>query len=120
MRVAGENVGEYAMNQGDLSAGANYTLTFVGAKLTIAKATLTVTADNKSRQYGDLNPSFTATFAGFKFGQSLVTSGVTGVPALISSAEQSSPVGPYRHHDGTRHAGKRQLRVHLCERHTDR
>src|SRR5439155_14497712 len=32
-RVAGENVGDYAMTQGTLSAGGNYTLTFVGANL---------------------------------------------------------------------------------------
>ena len=94
-RVAGENVGTYAINQGTLSAGSNYALTFVGANLTITKATLTVTADNKSRQYGDANPLLTATFAGFKFGQTLPTSGVTGAPALTTTATQLSVVGPY-------------------------
>ena len=37
-RVAGEDVGSYAINQGTLSAGSNYTLTFVGANLTITRA----------------------------------------------------------------------------------
>ena len=94
-RVAGENVGSYAIQQGSLSAGSNYALTFVGATLTISKATLTVTADNKSRPYGDSNPSLTASFAGFKFAESLATSGVAGVPALATTAAQSSPVGAY-------------------------
>ena len=95
MRVGGENVGPYAINQGTLSAGRNYALAFVGANLTISKATLTVTADNKSRPYGDSNPSLTASFAGFKFAESLATSGVAGVPALATTAAQSSPVGAY-------------------------
>ena len=93
--MAGENVGSYAIQQGSLSAGSNYALTFVGATLTISKATLTVTADNKSRPYGDSNPSLTASFAGFKFAESLATSGVAGVPALATTAAQSSPVGGY-------------------------
>ena len=94
-RVAGENVGTYAINQGTLSAGSNYTLTFVPATLTISKATLTVTADNKSRPYGDPNPSLTATFTGFKFVESLATAGVTGAPSLATTATPSNPVGEY-------------------------
>ena len=78
-----------------MSAGSNYALTFVAANLTITKATLTVTADNKSRPYGDPNPSLTATFAGFKFAESLATSGVAGAPALATTAAQSSPAGEY-------------------------
>jgi hypothetical protein len=37
-RVAGENVGSYSIQQGSLSAGSNYTMTFIGAQLTITKA----------------------------------------------------------------------------------
>jgi hypothetical protein len=94
-RAVGENVGTYAINQGTLSAGSNYALTFVPANLTISKATLTVTADSKSRPYGDPNPSLTATFTGFKFAESLATAGVTGAPALATTATQSDPVGEY-------------------------
>jgi len=54
-----------------------------------------VTADNKSRPYGDTNPTLTASFTGFKFSQSLATGGVTGAPALATPATQSSPIGPY-------------------------
>jgi len=38
-RVAGESVGAYAILQGSLSAGTNYTLDFVSAKLTIQERT---------------------------------------------------------------------------------
>lgn len=37
-RAAGEDVGEYAITQGTLSAGDNYSITFTGAKLTINAA----------------------------------------------------------------------------------
>ena len=47
--MAGENVGTYAINQGTLSAGSNYALTFVGANLTINARPVTVTADAKSK-----------------------------------------------------------------------
>ena len=38
-RAEGEGVGEYAITQGTLSAGDNYTITFTGAKLTIKEKT---------------------------------------------------------------------------------
>src|SRR5207244_3878092 len=62
---------------GTLAAG-NYDFSFVAGTLTITKATLTVTADDQTRIYGDANPSFTVTYTGFKNGQNLGTSGVTG------------------------------------------
>ena len=39
-RVAGENVGTYAINQGDVSAGNNYTISYTGADLTITPKNL--------------------------------------------------------------------------------
>ena len=38
-RVAGEDVGSYAITQGSLAANANYTISYVGANLAITKAT---------------------------------------------------------------------------------
>ena len=52
-RVAGENVGTYAITVGGLTAGDNYEISFTGANLTIVKAELTVTANNHSITYGD-------------------------------------------------------------------
>lgn len=58
-RVAGEGVGRYAINSGTLTAGANYILTFISGDLLIGPRALTVTADNKSKVYGDSDPIFT-------------------------------------------------------------
>src|SRR5262249_47795646 len=81
-RAAGENVGTYAIGQNTLSAGANYTITYNGDDLAITKAHLTVTADDKSKTYGDANPALTATLSGFVGGETLATSGVAGSAAL--------------------------------------
>jgi gliding motility-associated-like protein len=62
-RVVGENVGTYAINQGTLALNANYTLTYIGANLTIGAKTITVTAVAKSKTYGDADPALTYTFA---------------------------------------------------------
>ena len=61
-RTAGENVGTYAITQGTLSAGNNYTLTFIGANLTINKKDLNVFADSVTKVYGESDPVFTYTY----------------------------------------------------------
>ena len=47
--------------------------------------------------YGDANPTLTASFTGFKNGETLATSGVTGSPSLSTTAVATSPVSgsPY-------------------------
>jgi len=60
-RDAGEDVGTYAINQGTLSAGGNYSIAFVGANLTINVKAITVTADEMDKSYGDADPAFTYT-----------------------------------------------------------
>ncbi|MGM9478957.1 MBG domain-containing protein, partial [Pedobacter sp. GSP4] len=62
-RAVGENVGTYAINKGTLALNGNYTLTYVGADLTIGAKTITVTAAAKSKTYGDADPALTYTFA---------------------------------------------------------
>jgi hypothetical protein len=88
-------VGPYAITaaQGSLAA-TNYSFSFVSGTLTIAPATLTVTADDTSRAYGDPNPTFTARYAGFKNGESFSTA-LTGAPAFSTTATQTSPTGQY-------------------------
>ena len=66
-RVAGEDVGSYAIYLGTLELSSNYNLSFIGANLTITKATLTVTADNQSIVFGQPLPVFTFQYSGFKF-----------------------------------------------------
>jgi hypothetical protein len=75
---------------------SNYTFTYVNGTLTIARrATLTVTADNKSRSYGSANPAFTVTYTGFINGETLATSGITGAPNVRTNATSGSSVGSY-------------------------
>src|SRR5207253_653245 len=50
---------------------------------------------NASRGYGDANPTFSATFGGFKNGETLATSGVTGAPSLTTTATASSAPGAF-------------------------
>ena len=61
-RVAGENVGTYAITQGTLSLSSNYTITYAGANLTISPLGITVTADAQSKDYGDADPALTYTY----------------------------------------------------------
>ncbi len=57
-RVAGVNVGTYAIQKGTL-ANSNYSITYVGANLTITAKPITVTADAKSKIYGAVDPALT-------------------------------------------------------------
>src|SRR5205823_13989212 len=79
---------------GSLSA-VNYSFTFAAGTLHVTPAGLTVTANDKTREYGDPNPGFDATITGFKNGQNLTTSGVTGTASCSSSATMTSPVADY-------------------------
>ncbi|WP_375303882.1 MBG domain-containing protein, partial [Niastella sp. OAS944] len=58
-RDAGENIGTRAITQNTLALNANYVLSYVGANLTIGTRAVTVTADAKSKIYGDADPALT-------------------------------------------------------------
>lgn len=64
-RVAGENVGNYAISQGTLDVNANYNITFVGDNFEITAKPITVTANSGlTKTYGQSNPgaySYTVT-----------------------------------------------------------
>jgi hypothetical protein len=92
--TSASHVGTYALTAGGASA-ANYTITFVSGTLTVTPATLTVTADDKSRLYALPNPPLTASYSGFVNGEVLATSGVSGSPALTTAATAASPAGTY-------------------------
>jgi len=55
-RAAGENVGSYAISS--TLANSNYDITFVPANLAITKKSVTVTADVKTKVYGDVDPAY--------------------------------------------------------------
>jgi filamentous hemagglutinin family protein len=62
-RASGENVGNYAITQGNL-ANPNYTLNYVGAELGISPANLTITANPQSKTFGEADPTLTFSIQG--------------------------------------------------------
>jgi hypothetical protein len=92
--TAASPVGSYVIT---LAAGfdPNYAPSVIVAKLTVTPATLTVTADNKSRPAGAANPPLTATIGGFVNGDTATSAGLVGGPTLNTAATTASPVGVY-------------------------
>ena len=71
----------------------NYTISYVGNVLTVNRKGLTITADNKEKFVGTVNPPLTASYTGFVNGE---TSSVLTTPVSISTtAVTSSPMGDY-------------------------
>ena len=78
------NAGAYAIAcSGGLDN--NYNFSYVNGTLTVSKATLTVTANDRSITYGGSDPAFTITYNGFAYSDAVTdldtapTCGVTGV-----------------------------------------
>ncbi len=98
-RVAGENAGTYAINQGTLSAGSNYAVSYVSNDFTIAPIALAITADDKTKIQGTANPPFTYTVtSGALINGDMITGSLTVPPSAIS-------VGMYPIQQGTLTAG---------------
>ena len=70
-----------------------FTIETTPGKLIINKREVTVTAENKSKVYGEENPDLTYLENGFVKGDSLATLNI--VPTLTTTAVQNSPVGEY-------------------------
>jgi len=95
-RSPGETVlgGPYAITQGTLAANSNYSVTsYTGGNLNVTTASLSVTADDKSKVSGDANPAFTASYGGLKFADTpaLVGAGLQ----FATPATTASPAGNY-------------------------
>jgi hypothetical protein len=89
-------VGANAYNIAGVGVGANgnYTITAINpGTLTINTAPLTVTANDAARTAGQPNPPFSATYAGFKNGETPAALG--GALAFSTPATPASPPGPY-------------------------
>ncbi|MCK9234915.1 MAG: MBG domain-containing protein [Acholeplasmataceae bacterium] len=56
------DAGQYVIAQGTLLVNGNYDMTFVEGIYTIARRVVTVTPDNKVKQYGENDPVWTYTF----------------------------------------------------------
>jgi hypothetical protein len=88
LRAPGENVGSYVIQQGTLALGSNYAVTFIGATLSISRRSLTISADAKSKSYGDPDPALTYQ----------ITAGSLAPSDVLSGALQRVPgenVGSY-------------------------
>ena len=97
-RSGGENAGSYQINQGTLALSANYTLAFSGAEFTISARPLAISADAKSKTYGEADPALTYT---------LTSGSLIGTDVIGGSLERVSGenAGTYSIHQGTLDAG---------------
>ncbi|MBN3014154.1 MBG domain-containing protein, partial [Ruthenibacterium lactatiformans] len=92
-RVPGEAVGVYPILQGTLES-KNYDITYIPAIFRILPAPLTATAQDKTKVYGDANPTLTYTVTGFKFNETLENATDNNV-TVETPATLESGVGEY-------------------------
>jgi gliding motility-associated-like protein len=92
-RTTGENVGNYTITQGTLTAGGNYNINYTSGSLAVTKATLTATASNAQMCQGIRLPVFTITYSGFKYleNENILASKAT----VTTTGSSSSPTGNY-------------------------
>lgn len=84
--------GTYDIMVGSTTAD-NYIVENQVGKLTIAKAPLTIAANNATRKRGEENPTFTLSFNGFKCNES--ENVLDKLPTIQCNATASSPAGKY-------------------------
>ncbi len=100
----GETVagGPYAINQGTLSAGVNYTIEYTGNFLDITPYLLSVVADAQSKVYGSADPFLSFTHGSLQ-GDDIPETVFTGF--LTRDPGESVAGGPYAINQGTLDAG---------------
>ena len=72
----------------------NYTIIYDYGNQTVAPAPLTISADSLSTFAGQAIPALTASYSGFKFGDTLAS--LSTKPILSTTATSASPAGKYR------------------------
>lgn len=97
-RAAGENVGTYAINNNLLTNSdySYYKISYTGADFTITPATLTITADALTKEYGATDPTLTYSPTGLKLSDT-IASVTTGALARVPGED----VGAYAIRQGT-------------------
>ncbi|MFI8379189.1 MBG domain-containing protein [Leeuwenhoekiella sp. NPDC079379] len=90
-RINGEAVGTYEITQGSLGLSSNYDLSYISNDLIISRATITITADNQTKIYGETDPVLTVSYSGFENGDSETVLGGT----LNISRISGEAVGDY-------------------------
>ena len=98
--TANSGVGNYSINQGNLSAGSNYSISFTSSNLSVTPYSLTVTADAQAKDYGALVPNLT-------YSATLVNGDTNSVFTgnLTTSGTANSGVGNYSINQGNLSAG---------------
>ncbi|WP_298764478.1 MBG domain-containing protein [uncultured Polaribacter sp.] len=71
----------------------NYSFSLTNGTLSINKKAITITADDLSKVYGDVNPTFTMTYDGFVNGDTVAQ--IDAQPDIASIATQNSDAGQY-------------------------
>jgi hypothetical protein len=93
-RTEGKNAGNYQIEQGSLSGGDDYIIeSFQGATFTITPSALVITADNKTKKQGTVNPGFTFSCEGLAQGDQ--PGDLEVQPSAASNAGTGSPIGNY-------------------------
>ncbi|MFT3973745.1 MAG: MBG domain-containing protein [Amaricoccus sp.] len=91
--AANAAAGSYATSVAATASAQGYRLVLVDGSVDVAKAALTVSADDATRLYGAANPGFTASYAGFVLGEDASVLG--GTLALATPATTGTNVGNY-------------------------
>jgi autotransporter-associated beta strand protein len=92
--TSSSHAGSYPITQGTLTAvNGNYTISFIGANLSVAPAPLLISANNLSKVYGAPVPPLTASYSGFVNGDTAAR--LSAPPTLTDSATATSPPGAY-------------------------
>jgi hypothetical protein len=95
--TANKFISAITLANGTGGLASNYqlpTLDYLNAPVTIPKANLTVTADNKSRLYGEANPPLTTTVSGFVNSEDATTAlGFSGAGSATTTATSTTNVG---------------------------
>jgi len=97
--AATDPAGTYAgsVTPSDLTGGTfdpkNYTITYMNADLIVNKIPLTITADDKIKNYKDPNPVLTLTYGGFVNNESPAQ--LTSLPNVSTIADETSLPGEY-------------------------
>jgi len=90
-RVTGEDAGSYEINLGTLS-NSNYNITYVGDIFEITTKALTITADDKTKEYdGEIYSPFTVSYDGFVGSEN--ESNLNGELTFRGSALDATEVG---------------------------
>src|SRR5207245_2762473 len=90
--TAASLVGKYEIDAAG-ATDANYSITFVKGSLEVTPASLTITADDKTKVYGTALPVLTASYSGFVNGDSAAS--LSTPVSLSTTATANSPVGKY-------------------------